>query len=127
MYYNYFCQKKQGGIKMGRAPLLICSCAPPRMGISSYIYYLYLSLLIKIKLHRIRRISDLLELIHRHKTCRCTKNCRDSVDNRRTGMLYGCRFHNVELSIRLACDLPVTHISIIRSGSLTPLSSKNTL
>ena len=33
-------------------------------------------------------------------------------------MLYRCGFDNVELGIRLACDLPVAHIAVIGTVNL---------
>ena len=40
------------------------------------------------------------------------------VDNRCTGMLNRCRFYNMEFRIRFTCNLPVAHITIVRTINL---------
>ena len=71
-----------------------------------------------VVLHRVGEVLDRLELIAGDIAGGGVEQRRDAVDDRGAGVLDGRGLHNVELRLRLAEDLPVAQIAVVRSIDL---------
>ena len=78
-----------------------------------------------IVLHREGEIFDFVELVNGDNACRGVDDVGNAVYDGCAGVLNGSGFHNVELGIGLAGDLPVAHIAVVRSINFADALSLN--